>query len=223
MGELQPLTTHLRTGPLDREALLRFALAFADEVAGEHALDRVHGALHPRFVLWDGADEVELLDNEGGDELPDLSEVLDEDALDRVGYLAPEQVVVDFEHGEQAGPRTDMFRIGIVLYEAATGEHPFADPSAEDIVANIEKHNPPAAGMHRPELALEWDAMLSLCLHKPVLERYANALDLRRDLEKLRREGGRRRRDPRHLAWGRIAVTAVIVTLISVGIVLACQ
>lgn len=223
MGELRPLTAHLRDGPLEPERLLSFALAFVEEVAGEHALDHTHGALHPRFVLWDGGDVVEVLDNAGGDELPDLSEVLDEQAIDRVGYFAPEQVVPDFEDGESAGPRTDMFRIGIVLYEAATGVHPFADPSAEDVVANIEKYNPPAAGMHRPELALDWDAMLSLCLHKPVLERYANALDLHRDLEKLSRVGGRKRRDPRDLDWKRIAVTAVVLALITVGVVLACQ
>jgi len=78
----------------------------------------------------------------------------------------------------------------------ATGDHPFIEDEEEDIesvMETIQFTRVELPGRSRPELCLDWDAIVSICLAKDPGERYASALDLEKQVEKLSREGGRAR------------------------------
>ncbi len=193
---MKTLSAYVRTAPLTTAELLAFALAFSDRLALDHATDVSHGDLHPENILWDGDQTVEFAER-------------GEDSSD-VGYLAPEQCGAPGE----LGPRSDVFAAGTILYEAATGEHPFADPTSHDDtawIANIRSYTPRPPGHIRSELAVEWDGILACCLHKEANQRFASALDLHAQIRRLQVSGGTPRKNPFQPRWGRIVAAAMLV------------
>src|SRR5882724_5665010 len=99
-----------------------------------------------------------------------------------VGYMAPEQL-----EGESVDPRTDLFALGLVLYEMATGRNPFLGQSATSTIANILKEEVPPVAQRNPLAPPELERILQKCLRKRIDERYASARDLAVDLAALRR------------------------------------
>ena len=102
-------------------------------------------------------------------------------------YMSPEQL-----RGEPLDHRTDLFSLGIILFELATGEHPFGTRTAADAIASILKDEPRSALELNPRLPRELDRILRHCLEKDVRLRIASAARLRDELEKL----GQERRRP---------------------------
>jgi hypothetical protein len=99
-----------------------------------------------------------------------------------VDYMAPEQL-----EGQPVDPRTDLFALGLVLYEMATGCNPFRGQSSTSTIANILKEEVPPIVQHNPVAPLELARILQKCLRKRRDERYASARDLAVDLTALRR------------------------------------
>jgi hypothetical protein len=96
--------------------------------------------------------------------------------------MAPEQL-----EGEPVDPRTDLYALGLVMYEMATGRNPFLGQSATSTIANILKEEAPPLGQHNPVAPLELGRILQKCLRKRIDERYVSARDLALDLGALRR------------------------------------
>jgi hypothetical protein len=96
--------------------------------------------------------------------------------------MAPEQL-----EGEPVDPRTDLFALGLVLYEMATGDNPFLGQSATSTIANILKEEAPPVVQRNPLAPPELEHILQKCLRKRIDERYASARDLAVDLAALRR------------------------------------
>lgn len=185
--------------PLAPDLLMRFALTLTRELVDLHAQDLVHGDLRPSRILWDGADELTLLPAEESPSEPDLPWIT---------HWSPEQC-----RSERVGPRADVFAVGVLIHQMATGVHPFIDDEDEhvlDAMDSIQFTRVELPGRHRPELRLDWDAIVSICLAKDPKERYASALDLEKQLDKLSREGGRSRiRFRPH--WPRIALALLVL------------
>jgi predicted Ser/Thr protein kinase len=99
-----------------------------------------------------------------------------------VDYMAPEQL-----EGGQVDPRTDLFALGLVLYEMATGHNPFLGHSPSSTIANILKEEVPPVARHNPQAPSELGRIVQKCLRKRREERYASARDLAVDLAALRR------------------------------------
>jgi hypothetical protein len=99
-----------------------------------------------------------------------------------VGYMAPEQL-----EGEPVDPRTDLYALGLVMYEMATGRNPFLGQSASSTIANILKEEAPPVEQHNPVAPPEFGRILQKCLRKRIDERYVSARDLAVDLAALRR------------------------------------
>ena len=99
-----------------------------------------------------------------------------------VDYMAPEQL-----EGQPVEPRTDIFALGLVLYEMATGGNPFLGQSATSTIANILKEEVPPVAQRNPLAPPELERILQKCLRKRIDERYASARDLAVDLAALRR------------------------------------
>jgi eukaryotic-like serine/threonine-protein kinase len=103
-------------------------------------------------------------------------------AIGSPAYMSPEQV-----DGRELGHHSDMFALGVVLYELFTGCRPFAAESLEALFAKIRKADPVAPSRLRPELGAEIDAILLRMLAKSPAERYANWAELALDIARVGR------------------------------------
>jgi len=99
-----------------------------------------------------------------------------------VGYMAPEQL-----EGEPVDARTDLYALGLVMYEMATGHNPFLGQSASSTIANILKEEAPPLEQQNSVAPHELGRILQKCLRKRIDERYVSARDLALDLAALRR------------------------------------
>src|SRR5262249_55724430 len=97
-------------------------------------------------------------------------------------YMAPEQI-----RGENADARTDLFALGVVLYQLAAGRRPCGGASSADISPAILRDPPPPLARMRPELPEDLGRIISRCLEKNPRERFQTALDVANELRGLRR------------------------------------
>jgi len=94
-------------------------------------------------------------------------------------YLAPEQI-----EGRDADTRSDVFSMGVVLYEWATGTHPFAGETVLATTARIASHTPPSLDVIDPGIPATVARAVERCLSKSPADRFANASELAAALER---------------------------------------
>ncbi len=179
---------------LPLESFFRFAVPLVDAVAAGHQRGIVHRDLKPSNVMVTADGRVKVLDfglaqlrRDADEEEQTLTAggSLTEEGqlLGTVAYMAPEQV-----RGEPADIRSDIFALGSLLYEMATGRQGFGGDSAADLMSSILRDEPLPAHEVRPELPRHLSRLLTLCLKKDPDERLQSALDLRNELRELERE-----------------------------------
>ena len=91
-----------------------------------------------------------------------------------VPYMSPEQV-----QGRPLDVRSDIFSLGIILYEMVTGQRPFHGESSAEIVSSILRDTPPSVVELRADLPSELGRVIGRCLEKSVAERFPSAQELR--------------------------------------------
>jgi non-specific serine/threonine protein kinase len=96
-------------------------------------------------------------------------------------YMSPEQV-----RGLQVDHRSDIFSLGVVLYEMLAGCPPFTGDSAADVIAGILAHEPPPLAGYRPDVADDLQQVVARALAKPTDERYQTISDLQSDLKRIK-------------------------------------
>jgi hypothetical protein len=174
----ETLRARLERGPPPRAEALRVAHEAAKGLAAAHARELVHRDVKPAnlFLCADG--RVKLLDFglarrrvEGPAGGLDPTQTASGAVLGTVAYMAPEQV-----RGERADARSDVFALGVVLYEMLAGRRPFGGSDLELASAILRDEPPPLAD---PML----DALVSRCLAKNPRDRFQSALDLSYALE----------------------------------------
>ncbi len=98
-------------------------------------------------------------------------------------YMSPEQV-----KGMKADARSDLFSLGVMLFEMATGEVPFRRPTPVETMHALAFDDPPSMNSLRPNLPVDLERIVSRCLKKRPEDRYPDARALIEDLRVLRRE-----------------------------------
>jgi len=106
--------------------------------------------------------------------------------LGTVRYMSPEQA-----NGRAVDGRSDIFSLGVMLYEMATGLPPFAGASPTETLAAILMNDPPPLSRYSPGLPAEFERIVRHCLAKDPAGRYATAQELKDDLTRLATPPGR--------------------------------
>ena len=173
--------------------LMRIAVPVADAVSAAHRRGIVHRDLKPRNIMVDAEGRVKVLDFGLAQSPPPLA---GEDLSDRttrtfagpalsgtLAYMSPEQL-----QGEPTDPRTDVFSLGVVLYQMATGRRPFEAKSAAELVTAILRDAPVPPTRLRTGLPGRMDRLIARCLEKDARYRLPSAVDLGWELEQLQAE-----------------------------------
>lgn len=184
--EGQTLALRLREGPLPVERLLRCAAEITEALSAAHERGIIHRDLKPANLMLTPAG-IKVLDfglaKFAGP--ADAGASMDGTAANMIlgtpNYMSPEQA-----RAEELDHRSDIFSLGCVLYEAATGVRPFRGSSVVDVLQAVVAAHPASPCMLRPELASEWDGILNRSLAKDRRQRFQSAADLFQALEALR-------------------------------------
>jgi len=183
-GETDYLVMELVSGGNLRDRMARKALPLeqvislgseiADALEGAHARGIVHRHLKPSNIL---------LTEQGQAKVTDFGLAAPAPAIESVAYTSPEQA-----RDDEVDARSDVFSLGALLYEMASGHHAFEGSSAAVIREAILNRTPAAASMLREGVPAELDRILGKALEKDRELRYQTAGEVRSDLRRLRQD-----------------------------------
>jgi len=172
---------------LSEAAALRIAAEVADALAYAHARRVVHRDIKPHNILLTPDEHVKVADFGIARSLDATSYTRTGTVLGSTQYISPEQAA-----GEQAGPASDQYSLGVVLYEALAGRLPFDDAEAPVAMALKHIHEPPFdLQWIRPDLSEATVALVRRLLAKSPAERYPTAGELATSLRRIYARFGR--------------------------------
>lgn len=174
------LRARLQPGPLAPRAVAALGVKLAAAVASAHDAGVLHRDLKPSNVLLTAAGEPKLSDfGLSGSITGQASEHTRTGVLaGSPSYLAPELLA-----GGTAAPATDLYGLGAILYESATGRAPFTGDSPAAVLAQIGSVEPVSPRKLSPALPADLETIILKCLEKDPAARYASAGVLQEDLE----------------------------------------
>ena len=166
-----------REGPLDTQEALAIARQLADGLACAHAAGIVHRDLKPSNLMLPPEGPVKILDF-GLAKAKGLSLTRSGVQLGTVAYMAPEQIC-----GEPVDPRTDLWALGVVLYEMLTGRRPYEGEVDISLARSIVNDEPAHPSTLRTTIPPEVETIVLRLLEKDPARRPPTAAELARDLE----------------------------------------
>ena len=159
---------------------INFALQILDALDAMHKHGVVHRDLKPENIMVDAEDRIKLID---------FGIALREDArrltfvdmsptLGTPDYISPEQV-----KGQRGDQRSDIYSLGVMLYEMLTGDPPFTGPNPLAVMNERVLHDPEPARKRRPEISPELNEILNRALERDPRRRYQTASEMAWELE----------------------------------------
>jgi serine/threonine protein kinase len=188
------LRQRLGEGPLKPIDVIDLGIHVADALDAAHHRDIIHRDIKPANLFLVERGQIKILDFGLAKLVSHATEASTTGGMTRdrtavgitlgtVAYMSPEQVT-----GEDLDARTDLFSLGVVLYEAITGQQPFTGKTSAVIFSAILTRAPVAPIIFNPEVPLRLQEVINNCLEKDRELRYQDAAGLRADLKRLRRD-----------------------------------
>ena len=193
--EGETLEGNLRGTPLEVNKLLEIAIQTTDALDEAHSKGVVHRDLKPSNIMITTRGQVKVLDfglakvMQASGPQTEASKLNTQTGtepglvLGTVQYMSPEQAL-----GKQVDHRSDLFSLGIVLYQMAAGRVPFAGESVTETINKIINSVPDALARLNYAISPELDHIVRKCLEKNPDNRYQSAHDLLIDLRNLKRD-----------------------------------
>jgi len=176
-------------GTLAAGEVARLGLQIAEALEAAHAKGIVHRDIKPANVFCTVRGQAVVLDFGLAKLLHPAGDITAADSLTQTGvapgtlpYMAPEQL-----RGQPVDARTDLYALGCVLYEMATGQRPFRAELGSQLIDTILHMVPVAPGRLTPELPQELERLILKCLEKDAESRYQSAKELLVDMRHLQR------------------------------------
>ena len=173
-------------GMIEQDRAIRIALAILEALEYIHANGVVHRDLKPENIMVDAQDNIKLIDFgiASDSAARRLTYANITAALGTPDYIAPEQV-----KGKRGDARTDIFAMGVILYEMLTGKLPFSGPSPLAVMNDRLLNYPTPPRVANPAISPELQEVLYRALERDPRNRYAKASNFAWDLQHLDQVG----------------------------------
>jgi eukaryotic-like serine/threonine-protein kinase len=225
--EGETLKHRLQRGPVPLHELLDWSSQIADALDAAHNAGIIHRDIKPANLFITARGQAKVLDfglaraitvHRGSSQLhKGNTETIAVDfqtspghTVGTVAYMSPEQA-----RGEELDRRTDLFSLGVVLYEMATGQAPFGGNTSAIIFDSILNREAPPVLERNPALPTELGNIVRKALEKDRRLRYQSAADLRADVDRLKRDSSTDRKPgplPAHTAVRRGSRASLLLT-----------
>jgi len=188
--EGETLSSRLRGGRLSIEEAVRLTREVAEALAAAHAKGIIHRDIKPSNILVSSGGHVKVVDfglarssslfqsGESTREEPTEPGVL----VGTPRYMSPEQAL-----GQPLDPRTDLFALGVVLFECLTGELPFEGATRYEYLQNLLSGRVKSVGELRPDVPANLQAVVGRCLERDASKRLDSAAWLAAELDRIAR------------------------------------
>lgn len=179
----------LISGGLAEPQIIQMASAIADALAAAHAKGIVHRDLKPANVMVSDDGWVKVLDfglakdvsAEAGEHTITSADLTKAGAvMGTPAYMSPEQI-----SGRPLDHRADIFSLGVVMHEMATGRRPFAGSSSAELISAILRDTPPPVTDLRPDLPADLTRLIHRCLEKNPNDRVQSARQVSNQLHEI--------------------------------------
>lgn len=193
------LSDHMAKARMELRQILAFATQIASALAAAHQAAVVHRDIKPKNIMMRSDGYIKVLDfglaKLAGQPSTGEREEVDPDAptlikgeftkpgviLGTTSYMSPEQA-----RGVEVDARTDIWSLGVVLYEMVAGRLPFEGRTATDVLTRILHHEPPSLLLYSSEVPAELERIVEKALSKDREERYQLAREMGLDLSRLK-------------------------------------
>jgi serine/threonine protein kinase/tetratricopeptide (TPR) repeat protein len=185
----ETLRSHIHGKPLPLEETLTLGIQIAEALDAAHAEGIIHRDIKPANILVTKRGQAKVLDfglaklvlKGVATEIPDSTSIVGI-ISGTPSYMSPEQV-----RGDNLDPRTDIFSLGLLLYEMATGRQAFSGSTGGAIIEAVLTRAPVPAHNINPDIPPELEEIINKALHKDREQRQQHAAEIRAGLLRLER------------------------------------